>query len=535
MTNKKKNDFKKTTFLIFILILSHNVFSQTTIWLEDFESYTNGTVTGNNNNTTNPASDWTSGGCTTCPASAADWWEVQDGEMEARDVNSERVFLQTEVIDITGYPSIDFFVDIREAGDLEGLYQGADNCTDAMSEDYADVEYRIDNGPWILISNYLSWCGLYASCGTHTLYGDDGTASGDCRTTDGDWGATTVQVLGLMGTTLEIRLSATNGAGSEYIRFDNILVEGCIIPVGATLSQDEICTAENLGTVPDAGSVTTAVSNQTNSCSTDNNDPEPNAWTSEQGVWFRFLAPTSGHVTIDAISNGASDPIDLQLAVYESDDNTCTGTIVELGSSYDNGSFDENLRVGCLVAGNSYWLFLDGESTTDGTGIFDVTITDAGVYAVPNDQVCSAISLGEPVSPLAMTLSTQNNFCATNTLDANPTWSNEMGVWYTFIAPASEIVQIDITSLAANEIDLQIAVFDSDDMTCTGVMTEVKSSYSTSEPTANPLSEELVVGCLVASRTYYILVDGEGTTDLLSGLFDISISETLDTVDFIRN
>lgn len=527
-------EFKKTILFIFILTLSHGVFGQV-IWSENFDGYADGTVTGANNNTANPANDWISGGCPSCAMSAIDWWQVENGVMEARDVNDDDVFMQTEVIDISASPSVDFFVDITQVGDLEGLYLGVDDCGESANQDYADVEYRIDGGAWVLVTNYLGWCGLYESCSTHTLYGDDGV-DGDCRTTDDDWTAATIQVTGLAGNTLELRFSATNSSNDERIRFDNIEVIGCAAPAGVVVSGDEICDAEDLGTVPLAGSVFTTP-DQTNICATDLNDPEPGTWTSEQGVWFQFTAPASGHVIIDALGI-ASDPIDIQLAIYGSDDNSCTGTMIELGSSYDDSDFDESLEIGCLEGGNPYWVFVDGEVSTDGAGIFDLIINDAGAYAVPNDRICSAIPLGEPVSPTAVGLSSQNNYCATNILDPSPTWSNEMGVWFTFIAPSSGIAEIDLTSLTSNEIDLQVAVFDSDDMTCTGNLIEINFAYSQTEPVSNPLNEELTVTCLTPTRTYYVLVDGEGTgatADLAVGLFDITITESPKTIGFLRN
>lgn len=210
--------------VIFSFGLVNNLSSQVTFWSEDFNGYANGVTTGANNNTINPANDWTSGGCTTCSASSNDWWEIRNGLMEARDVNNENVYLQTESIDISIYSSVTMNIDVLENGDLEGLYLGVDDCTDIANQDYADVEYRIDGGTWILVENYLGWCGLYSSCGTHTLYGDDNN-SGDCRTVDTDWISTTVSVSGLVGNTLEIRLSTTNSSGTEYIRFDNIDIQ----------------------------------------------------------------------------------------------------------------------------------------------------------------------------------------------------------------------------------------------------------------------------------------------------------------------
>ena len=51
-------------FVVLFCGLSAIVNSQITIWSENF-TYANGTVTGANNNTDNPAADWTTA-CPTC-------------------------------------------------------------------------------------------------------------------------------------------------------------------------------------------------------------------------------------------------------------------------------------------------------------------------------------------------------------------------------------------------------------------------------------------------------------------------------------
>jgi hypothetical protein len=202
------------------------VISQVTIWSEDFSTNSDGDVTGDDNQAPTGA-DWTSGGCTTCPSSSGDYWEIRSNRMEAQDVNDEIVNVQTEVIDISGTSTVQFSVLVTESGDHEGLYLGTDDCGEVANADFADVSYRIDGGAWTLVPNALGWCGLYASCATHTLYGDDGLAQGDCRNSDVDWISATVSVTGLSGSTsLEILLEARNSSASEQIQFDNILVEG---------------------------------------------------------------------------------------------------------------------------------------------------------------------------------------------------------------------------------------------------------------------------------------------------------------------
>lgn len=216
-----------------VIVISLPIMGQTVIWKEDFNSYSNGAQVGENHNTVNPDPDWFTGGCMAC-ADTADWWEVRSGRMEARDVN-QLVFLQSEEINIASFTNVGFSIEVSESGDHEGPYFLQDHCGDQDKEDFVNVSYRIDGGAWVMISNYLSWCGLYDSCGTHTLYGDDGGNSGDCRDHDNDWGNATVMLSGLSGNNLELRIEAINSATTEFINIDNIQVEGSIVlPVTLT-------------------------------------------------------------------------------------------------------------------------------------------------------------------------------------------------------------------------------------------------------------------------------------------------------------
>ena len=122
------------------IFLMHGLVScpQIILWEEDFSTYGNGvSVGGDNNAPVGP--DWISGGCSSCPGSTSDWWEVRSNQMEARDINDEIGFWQSEVVDITGFTTVSFSVDVSETGDLEGPYLFADNCIEENNQDYADV------------------------------------------------------------------------------------------------------------------------------------------------------------------------------------------------------------------------------------------------------------------------------------------------------------------------------------------------------------------------------------------------------------
>lgn len=298
---------------------------------------------------------------------------------------------------------------------------------------------------------------------------------------------------------------------------------------GIQQSADLICNSRNLGSVPAGGSVTTGNLNQSNICAGNAGDPTPSGWGTDQTVWFTFFAPPSGSVTVETDSDLpwplGDDAIDLQVALYESNNNSCNGTLIELISDYDPVIFDEDFDYRCLTPGRQYWIMIDG-SALNVEGIFDLTITDLQEYPAPNDEICDALHIGTPAVGAPVRLNNQRNFCADNIFEPFVrNWGNTQGVWYTFVAPTSGRVVIDGFSSSGDNIDLQLAVFDSDNMGCTGNLTELASEY---DGFGLVQDEEMEVRCLVPGRTYYILVDGEPNvilSDLNEGIFDIRVSE----------
>ncbi len=181
---------------------------------------------------------------------------------------------------------------------------------------------------------------------------------------------------------------------------------------GFEIVGDQICDATDLGTVPSSGSVGTSTLSQTNACGSNTNDPSPFG-NSNQGVWYEFVAPLTGNVVIDVNSDALGDPIDLQLAVYETDDDLCSGNLTLLGSA-DGLGFDVDLTLGCLNPGQKYWVFIDG-SSTDFSGVFDVTITDDGTPQLVATSTDTRTECGSFTWIDGNTYTTDNN-TATHTL-----------------------------------------------------------------------------------------------------------------------
>ncbi len=187
----------------------------TQIYLEDFSSYVNetGIKEGSNNGDYPGGVTWTLvdilGGITT-----GDHAMVVGGAFELNDTNGPISFT-TEAVDISGFATVCFSVDIDGRGVLEydeGIH-GSDDTNN--NNDYVNVEYSVDNGAtWNMLIDYNGNGSV-----NHTLTANP-TPGSDTFPDD------TVSVSGLSGTFLLIRITSQNWAGNEFFAYDNILVEG---------------------------------------------------------------------------------------------------------------------------------------------------------------------------------------------------------------------------------------------------------------------------------------------------------------------
>jgi gliding motility-associated-like protein len=168
-----------------------------------------------------------------------------------------------------------------------------------------------------------------------------------------------------------------------------------ITELGVSAAPQLKCSAEDLGAVPLGGSIGTN-GLRTNSC-TNNLNPQPaTAFPVQKAVWFSFTAPPTGHVLIEGFSNTNDDPIGLQLAVYQTSDNTCNGSFSEVASAFSNSSLNQSLELHCLDPNTTYFLMVDGSSGNNIEGIFSLTISDAGDETPVTNQdivLCAGESL----------------------------------------------------------------------------------------------------------------------------------------------
>lgn len=194
---------KKT--LLLCLSLACSCLPAQTIWQETF-TYPDGTTTGANLNTVNPDPDWTAT-CATCIA--GDWFEVRANQMEGLDTNGPGT-LTTEVIDISAYPAgVIFEVDLAQGGIMEGCAGACDfNCID-----WVRIEYSLNGGA------FTDWTSPFGgSCATAPV------SAPNSYVTFGNFAAFTFSQTGIVGNTLQIRISVQNWAAGEQHFVDNIIV-----------------------------------------------------------------------------------------------------------------------------------------------------------------------------------------------------------------------------------------------------------------------------------------------------------------------
>jgi hypothetical protein len=93
----------------------------------------------------------------------------------------------------------------------------------------------------------------------------------------------------------------------------------------------------------------------------------------QNSVWFSFVAPESRAVNV--ASSFDAFPNDTQLALYASDNNSCTGNLTLVAANDDGGEMFSSLinRAYCLTPGATYFVQVDGFGGASGPGTVIVT------------------------------------------------------------------------------------------------------------------------------------------------------------------
>lgn len=170
-------------------------------------------------------------------------------------------------------------------------------------------------------------------------------------------------------------------------------------------------------------------------------------------VWYKFVATVPG-MTVSTDVQGLS-LTNTQIAIYSSSDNTCTGTLSQVGCDDNSGTNVANnsiVNMASLIPGNSYFIRVDGSGTA--TGTFCLNVSDTYVpgstpceaqVVYPNSLDCNVPTPGNTsivdhgnrinnaLSPSGYYQPIGANYCG---LDDE---TNQYGSWSTFIATSTSV------------------------------------------------------------------------------------------------
>ena len=194
---------KRILLSLLICLGIQSVFAQ--LYSEDFSSYTDGT--GYEGSSSGPVAigdypggtNWTIDTTGTKLIGNTDYAKTRSERFEIRDSDGPIVWT-SPAIGISGHTEVDFSVTVGETGDLEA------------SNDFVLVEYSTDSGS--TFTKILDWNGHGNT--QYTFIGD--------HPDDADWQLDTVTQSGLSGTYFILRVTMQNGASSEFIYIDDILL-----------------------------------------------------------------------------------------------------------------------------------------------------------------------------------------------------------------------------------------------------------------------------------------------------------------------
>ena len=268
-----------------------------------------------------------------------------------------------------------------------------------------------------------------------------------------------------------------------------------------------------------------------NLCANNQNEPNPaddGGFTNSNGVWFEFTTgPDIGSVAwIEALGDpeNTGDAFDVEVALYRSDNDTCTGNLELVSWSAPNDNRDVYMRVSCPEPDTRYYILVDGAFTDPGDeeGVFGLRLISTDVDDAPNER-CDALHLGAvPPGDTISTNTLYGNYCADSNNDPfSPNFVVQTSVWFSFEAPPSGNVWIEANSdRLVDSIGIQLSLYRAFS-TCSGFFQHLESSYDPSDE-----DEALNFSCLVGGATYYILIDGDGSN--ATGMFSLDIYDAGD-------
>ncbi|MCO5231413.1 MAG: T9SS type A sorting domain-containing protein [Chitinophagales bacterium] len=308
--------------------------------------------------------------------------------------------------------------------------------------------------------------------------------------------------------------------------------------------------------------------------------------TAKKTLWFKFRAPSSGKVEIEAINSG-NDKIDLGLALFDFPGEDCNlaASGFKVDEDYDpaiiTSLHDEKVEIECLIPGRYYYLQVDGSNnpvacipaSLCATGEFSIKITHlagdprsdlshtppVGGHSA-HDDLCDAINLGQLNPGGTKTVTQDNNRCSTEEINepGSSGWNFSLfddqirSVWYRFntganlgvLAPGKFTITVNNPSGVCMDLDIDLFEYNGTFTTATcNTQANTNTQFNNllkvgkGQPIVlSPRSETIEIDCPSPNTTYFLRVVGStvcpgfGAT---MGTFDVKLQ--MDNTSIMAN
>jgi len=168
-------------------------------------------------------------------------------------------------------------------------------------------------------------------------------------------------------------------------------------------------------------------------------------------VWFSFVAPTSGNVTVSTVNEvTSSNNSRTEIAIYSANDCGNFGTYALLGANGDSPSgFGSEVSACGLTAGTVYYVVVDGYSDV---GAFTPVVAFQGTFGISVEAVTSV----EAGNAVVGNICTNDDAEMFDVIEGN---SHDNGTWYFPSAtdPAAQAFASTDGSLVLNGLDAGVA------------------------------------------------------------------------------
>ncbi|MEL7529906.1 MAG: T9SS type A sorting domain-containing protein [Bacteroidota bacterium] len=323
----------------------------------------------------------------------------------------------------------------------------------------------------------------------------------------------------------------------NYRTFLVLALMSCLL-VGVVFAQapvnDDLCNATPLT----VGLTCTASNGDLTNATLETNETVGSCYSGfpavSNSVWYSFTAPSTGLVLISANKPSFATLPGGILTLYSLNGTNCDlDSLVELGCNGGEGLGAQAEPLPSLsaelTAGETYYIQLAGLSFIPGTNIGTFCIDIEELQPPANDDVCSptAISLDSPAVPFSNVGATSlfefaiappfdpSDFLGLNGWGLN--FQITRSVWFSFVAPASGMVEIDLSdrSIEGN-FNSKVAVYSATDCNDLSTFSLLEAQDNTILITDQATGSGFLsfqnyleqVSCLTPGETYYVLVDG---------------------------